>query len=201
MNYYISDLHIGHANAIQLDGRPFADLNEMHRTIINNWNSRVKTDDTVYIIGDFIWYKEKDWPFYVEPLAGNKVLIRGNHDPRQFSAATKRLFQDITNLKEIEDNGRHVVMCHYPIPFFRSDFNPNTYMLYGHVHLTKEYEYLKEMRKGIMAHAADSGTPTGNFINIGAMLPYMDYTPRTLDEIIAGDEAYRQTEDYLTINL
>ena len=201
MNYYISDLHIGHANAIQLDGRPFADLNEMHRIIVNNWNSRVKTDDTVYIIGDFIWYKEKDWPFYVEPLAGNKVLIRGNHDPRQFSVATKRLFQDITNLKEIHDEGRHVVMCHYPIPFYRSSFSPTAYMLYGHVHLTKEYDYLKEMRKVVKAHAAESGTPTGNFINIGAMLPYMDYTPRTLDEIIAGDKAYRQTDDYLKNNL
>ena len=58
MNYYISDLHIGHANVIRFDKRPFADLNEMHRAIIDNWNSRVKTDDTVYILGDFIWQKE-----------------------------------------------------------------------------------------------------------------------------------------------
>lgn len=28
-------------------------------------------------------------------------------------------------------------------------------------------------------------------------MPYMDYTPRKLDGIIAGDEAYRQTNDYL----
>ena len=88
MNFYISDLHICHANTIKFDKRPFADLNEMHRAIIDNWNSRVKTDDTVYILGDFIWYKENEWIYYVEPLAGNKVLIRGNHDPRQFSAST-----------------------------------------------------------------------------------------------------------------
>lgn len=44
MNYYISDLHIGHANIVRFDNRPFADLNEMHRAIIDNWNSRVKTD-------------------------------------------------------------------------------------------------------------------------------------------------------------
>ena len=56
----INDLHIVHPNAIKLDGRPFKDLNEMHRTIINNWNSRVKTDDTVYILSDLIWYKEKN---------------------------------------------------------------------------------------------------------------------------------------------
>ena len=36
MNYYIADLHIGHANAIKFDGRPFADVNEMNNTIIEN---------------------------------------------------------------------------------------------------------------------------------------------------------------------
>ena len=61
MNYYISDLHIGHANAIRFDGRPFADVNEMNNAIIENWNSRVKTDDTVYILGDFIWAKESEY--------------------------------------------------------------------------------------------------------------------------------------------
>ena len=197
MNYYISDLHIGHANVIRFDKRPFADLNEMHRAIIENWNRRVKTDDTVYILGDFIWYKENDWIYYVEPLAGNTVLIRGNHDPRQFSATTKRLFMEITNLKEIKDGERNVIMCHYPVPFFRRGFAPNAYMLYGHVHLTKEYEYLKELRKSIKANASGNGTPNGNFINVGAMMPYMNYTPRTLDEIIAGDEEYRQTDAYL----
>ena len=95
MNYYISDLHIGHDNAIKYDGRPFADINEMNNTIIANWNDRVQHDDTVYILGDFIWGKENEWQPIVEMLSGNKVLIRGNHDPRQFSNATKRLFQDI----------------------------------------------------------------------------------------------------------
>ena len=197
MNYYISDLHIGHANVIRFDKRPFADLNEMHRTIIDNWNSRVKTDDTVYIIGDFIWAKENEWIYFVKPLAGSKVLIRGNHDPRQFSAATKRLFQDITNLKEIKDDSRRVVMCHYPIPFFRADYAESSFMLYGHVHQTREYEYLKEMRKVLKANASGCVTPNGNFFNVGAMMPYMNYTPRTLDEIIAGDEAYRRTDAYL----
>lgn len=37
-NYYIADLHLGHANIIQFDNRPFAGLTEMHDTILNNWN-------------------------------------------------------------------------------------------------------------------------------------------------------------------
>jgi len=124
------------------------------------------------------------------------VLIKGNHDPREFSRTTRNLFQDITNLKEIKDDGRYVIMCHYPIPFFRTGFAPKSYMLYGHVHRTKEYEYLKEMRKKILVNDSGYGTPNGNFINVGAMMPYMDYTPRTLDEIIAGDEAYRNSDEY-----
>ena len=32
MNYYISDLHIGHENILRFDNRPFADVNEMNNT-------------------------------------------------------------------------------------------------------------------------------------------------------------------------
>ena len=31
--FYIADLHIGHANVIKFDNRPYSDLNEMHNTI------------------------------------------------------------------------------------------------------------------------------------------------------------------------
>ena len=194
MNYYISDLHIGHANAINLDRRPFKDLDEMNEAIFANWNARVQADDTVYILGDFIWKKESEWAHYVAPLTGNKVLIRGNHDPKEFSSTTKHLFQSITNLKEIVDGDRHVVMCHYPMPFFRNGFSPSTYMLYGHVHSTLEYQHLRNIRKQIKESWKEDGNPRGNFINVGCMMPWMNYTPRTLDEIIAGDKQYESAE-------
>ena len=79
------------------------------------------------------------------------------------------------------------------MPFFRAGFAPTAYMLYGHVHQTLEYEYLLNPRKTIKANASGYGTPNGNFINVGCMMPYMDYTPRTLDEIISGDEEYWKT--------
>ena len=36
MNYYISDLHIGHENILRFDNRPFADVNEMNNKLIHS---------------------------------------------------------------------------------------------------------------------------------------------------------------------
>ena len=35
--YWTSDLHLGHANIIQYTGRPFADVDEMNRALIEGW--------------------------------------------------------------------------------------------------------------------------------------------------------------------
>lgn len=184
MNYYISDLHIGHANVIRYDHRPFSDLNEMHETIITNWNRAVTPNDTVYILGDFIWGKEKNWPSYLELLAGSKVLIRGNHDPKQFGKATEQYFQDIRDYMEITDGDKHMILCHYPIPFHHYGFAGKCWMLYGHVHTTGEYEYLEKLRGDIKAGWKQQGDPRPNFVNVGCMMPWMNYTPRTLEEIL-----------------
>ena len=55
MNYYISDLHFGHANVIRHDARPFADVGEMDRVLIERWNAVVGEDDDVYVVGDFCY--------------------------------------------------------------------------------------------------------------------------------------------------
>ena len=39
MNFYIGDMHLGHKSVITFDGRPFADTEEMDRTLIDNWIS------------------------------------------------------------------------------------------------------------------------------------------------------------------
>ena len=57
---YITDLHLGHANVIRYDSRPFADLDEMYQAILDRWNATVKADDTVFILGDFCWAKESE---------------------------------------------------------------------------------------------------------------------------------------------
>ena len=191
-NFYIADLHIGHENVIKFDRRPFTDLTEMHNAIITNWNSTVKGEDTVYILGDFIWKKESEWANWVSPLTGNKVLILGNHDPKQFSREVKNLFQDITRLKEIIDGDRHLILCHYAIPFHRAAYNENFYMLYGHVHNTREHDLLCRFRKEIQDSCTERGHARGNFINVGCMMSWMNYTPQTLDSIIVNEAKWRE---------
>ena len=80
MNYYIGDLHFGHANVIRHDGRPFADVGEMDRVMIERRNAAVGEDDDVYVVGDFCYRSGRTADWYLARLAGRKHLIVGNHD-------------------------------------------------------------------------------------------------------------------------
>ena len=187
MNYYISDLHFGQDTICQREGRPFRDVEEMDRVLIERWNSRVSGDDTVYVIGDFILKGEEYWGEYLDKLKGRIVLLRGNHDPESFGAETLSRFEKIADYLEIEDAGRHVIMCHYPIPLHKHDYDKNTWMLYGHVHNSREYEFLRRLRKELKATCTNPWRACGNFINVGCLMPWMDYYPRMLDELIANN--------------
>ena len=135
-NFFISDLHIGHANVIRFDQRPFANLSEMHEAIVTNWNSVVTGNDTVYILGDFIWGKDSEWPFYVAPLAGNKVLLRGNHDIKGMSKETRKLFADFKDYMEISDGDRRLILIiirfHFIIMTFLRTATCSTVMFIQH---------------------------------------------------------------------
>ena len=127
MNYYIADLHFGHKNILNFDHRPFGDIYQMEEVITMYWNATVRKDDTVYIIGDFCWDKADEWCRILHRLAGHKVLIEGNHDLGTYPAKLKAMFDDIKPYKEIRDNGRKVIMSHYPILFYKHSNDANYY--------------------------------------------------------------------------
>lgn len=52
MIWFTSDLHLGHRAAISMCKRPFETVEEMNKILIYNFNSCVKKNDTVYILGD-----------------------------------------------------------------------------------------------------------------------------------------------------
>ena len=187
MNYYISDLHFDHDNILAFDGRPWATVEEMESELIRRWNSVVGKGDYVYILGDFCWGKQDDWIRILNRLNGNKVLIRGNHDIK-VSGELRKMFADVKDYKEVKDNGRNVILCHYPIPLYRHSCDPNCYMLCGHVHSTKENGFLVMWKQHLRYSRRTESDNCGQIHNVGAMMPWMDYTPRTLDEILEGDK-------------
>lgn len=88
----------------------------MQDTIIKNWNGAVGRTDDVYILGDVFWKNEGAGKI-LNSLNGNKFLILGNHD--RVNAEMKEHYVWVKEYAEIKDNGRHVVLCHYPISHWR----------------------------------------------------------------------------------
>jgi calcineurin-like phosphoesterase family protein len=183
--FYISDLHIDHANVLGFDNRPFKDVEEMNNELIRRWNDMVSDGDLVYILGDMFWCSPKKAMPIMEQLNGQKILVKGNHD-RWHDSRFDKMFAKIDEYIETEDNGRKIVLCHYPIPCFKNHFYGWTH-LYGHVHNSFEWNMMEHQRFLM----EELYTRQCNMINVGAMMPYMDYTPRTLDEIERGYALWR----------
>ena len=179
MIYYIADLHFGHKNVLRFDGRPFSNSEEMEKVLIENWNSRVTEEDTVYVIGDAFWKNEENSIRIMRLLHGEKCLICGNHD----RVLSRLLYEwsTIAYYHELKDGERQVVLSHYPIPFYNGQ-HYGAIMLYGHVHNSREWQLIEKWKK----EQWELGIPC-QLINVGCMMPYMQYTPRTLDEILAAN--------------
>lgn len=112
--YFTSDWHIGHANVLVYDQRPFTDLNHMHRVLVNNYNSTVGAEDICFFLGDMGLGKGDVLRKVVSELQGRKVLILGNHD--KGATAIRRIgFEVVLNMAALEIAGQIVTMTHCPL--------------------------------------------------------------------------------------
>lgn len=112
--YFTSDWHIGHANVLIYDQRPFKDLDHMHRVLINNYNSTVGEQDICYFLGDMGLGKGDTLRKVVSELNGTKVCVLGNHD--KGATAMHRLgFDMVLQMASIEVAGKLVTMTHCPL--------------------------------------------------------------------------------------
>jgi len=178
-NYYIADLHLGHKNAMEkFDHRPFKTLEEQDDTIIENVNRVVMPQDNLYFIGDVSWYNPQKTAELIKRInCKNRFLLIGNHDRWIKDGACRKLFQGVYDLKRIDDEGRIVVLCHYPLAVWDQSHR-GSYHIYGHVHNNLDDD-MKTLTHSILGHSEMK-----NAINVGCMLSYMNYTPKTLSELI-----------------
>lgn len=192
-NYYIADLHFGHENCLALDNRPFKTIQDHDAFLIKQWNEKVNIDDDVYVIGDISWHNVTKTIDLLNNLNGNKHLVVGNHDKKFLKNRDFReQFVEVTNYKEIalddrEKNG--IVLCHYPIPCFNHHYY-GWYHLYGHVHNSFEWKMM-EHDKYLMSELYN--VPC-HMYNVGAMLSYMNYMPKTLDQIVISSAIQDEIE-------
>lgn len=130
------------------------------------------------MLGDVFW-KGADSDNLIRRLKGHKHLIQGNHD--RPDEEIRLCWESISGYAEINDGGRLVVMSHYPILMYKNQ-RRGAIMLYGHVHGNNDWMLTEKWKKELW----DMGVPC-RVINVGCMMPYMGYTPRTLDELLEAN--------------
>ena len=173
---YTADLHLGHSNIIRFCNRPFSDIGEMNKTLIDNWNARVREKDHVYIVGDLAYRSARSVTGYLEQMRGIKHLIIGNHERSWMKQVNlSQYFASIETMQEIRDNGRRVVLCHYPLATWPGK---NSYMVYGHIHNNKNGSYWPQIRS--MERVLNAGVEING------------YQPVTLDELIENNAVFKQ---------
>ena len=200
MKYYISDMHLFCVSQTKqsfknYDNRPFESIEEMNDYFLSHWNSKITNADTVYILGDLAFRGRKDALIaLVAQLRGRKILVKGNHDDLG-DYRYRQLFEEVVDYKEVEDafGGKNykLVLCHFPILCWKNQHR-GAILLYGHTHNSIEDTFFQEciskMNESEDLSLRRSGGEHNRAINVGACMPWIQYEPRTLKEILAATE-------------
>ena len=145
--WFTSDQHFGHKKMANLRGfykQPNLlegevedpaimqnALNEMNETLIENYNSVVKCNDVVYMLGDFSFQNEESAIQTLKRLNGNITLVEGNHDKKRKKML--RAFSRVERICYAKINGHDVVMCHFPMLIWHKH-QYGAFHLHGHSH-------------------------------------------------------------------
>jgi calcineurin-like phosphoesterase family protein len=141
-----SDLHFNHKRIIEFcpASRGHCEsLDHMNQTIINNFNSVIAEEDTLYLLGDIGFGEVGPALDLIRQLNGQKVWIHGNHD-RKFwgndlyhqQKESLRIIEDTpykTIWHRIKESKYQIVMFHFPIESWENSQRGSIH-LHGHLH-------------------------------------------------------------------
>jgi calcineurin-like phosphoesterase family protein len=174
--FFISDLHLNHTNILKYCSRPFSSTQEMTEKIINNWNSEVKQNDSVYVLGDFGFHSPDEsysLSNILKRLNGNSHLILGNHDKQPCKG-----WKSINQYLKISIDMQQIVLFHYPIESWEKKRH-GVWHLHGHSHGTiKDNPNILRIDVGLDAACLQKFGPI-SFEEVGELMKKKDYAPFT----------------------
>lgn len=129
--FVTADPHFSHEGVCKFlrnDGtklRPWDNPADMDEALVDRWNSVVRAQDRIYVLGDVV-FKKQHLPI-LGRLNGRKVLVKGNHDELPLKSYLP-YFEDIRAI--VVKQG--YVMTHVPIhPDSLTRWGIN---IHGHLH-------------------------------------------------------------------
>jgi calcineurin-like phosphoesterase family protein len=181
------------------------DNDDWSEFVVSHWNSIITNDDTVYIGGDIGLNRTTKIIEYLERLKGSLVLIEGNHDKKPLKdPAFRRCFKAINDCnltyrekfvftdEKVEEREIWVSMTHYPILSPQGHIR-HSVNLCGHIHSTYHMQKALDLMNNYLM---DRGIPHRQ-INVGLTTPWMNFAPKTLQEIMIAQDYYaKKCESY-----
>ena len=101
--------------------------------IIENRNSVVGPEDTVFHLGDFGLGPSATLKDIFQRLNGEIYLIMGNHDFRQ-TIGVLSMFKEVHLEMLIEVEKTKIILNHYPLLCFSGSNRTDVWHFFGHVH-------------------------------------------------------------------
>ena len=120
---FMSDLHYGHANILNMTKRPFNNIEDMNKNIAETL-ATLTPDDILFDLGDMFWKGDIDTIDNILTCCfAKKYKIMGNHDKnglyRQNNAPLNKHFELVADFLEIKVNYQgtdyRCFLSHYPM--------------------------------------------------------------------------------------
>jgi len=203
MRYFATaDTHFGHSKIIEYANRPHKDCTHMNESMIRGWNERVKEEDTVFFVGDFVFKSGiacQKADYWIKQLNGNIIFIRGNHD-------NNNSLKTVIDCIHITYANQRINLVHKPEhanPYFKVN-------LVGHVHqawtirtFKEHYDIIEKLNsdflisdrydlQAFLGMHKENRDSTSILFNVG--VDVQKYRPISLDEVLGYIQKYKRKQ-------
>ncbi len=143
MIWVTSDLHFNHDREFIWKARGFNSVDEMNHAIVDRYNSVVKPEDEVFILGDLMLGRDTVSGLdLISSLNGHKTIIRGNHDSKKRIDAYEACGWQVYNSLYLDYKKYLFYLSHYPTMTGNLEvesMHQTILNLFGHTHQTSNF--------------------------------------------------------------